>query len=130
VCARLAIADELVLKGEPDFARDDSMLFGDVLKLAVDCAENAGEEDALHVLPRRVIDGRGIKENVVSEVIALQGEKNLIMPAGIACTRMVQNSQNKGANIMYPAGLRMKHGDDDGITRRGWGLRRTGGGSC
>jgi hypothetical protein len=89
VCAHLAVADELVLEGEPDLVRDDIMLFGNVLKLAVDRAENAGEEDTLHVLPRRVVDGRGIRENVASEVITLQGEQNLIMPVGVACRRRV-----------------------------------------
>jgi hypothetical protein len=36
-----------------------------------------------------VIDGRGIRENVVSEVIALLGEQNLIALVGIACRRRV-----------------------------------------
>jgi hypothetical protein len=89
VCAHLAIADELVLQGEPDLVRDDTMLFGNVLKLAVDRAKNAGEEDTLHVLPRRIVDGRGMRENVASEVITLQGEQNLIMSVGVACRRRI-----------------------------------------
>jgi hypothetical protein len=51
----------------------------------------------------------------------LQGEQNLIVSAGVARRRRVQNSREKRANVLYPAGLRVEHGDDRGITRRGWG---------
>jgi hypothetical protein len=44
---------------------------------------------------------------VVSEVIALQGEKNLITPTGVACRRRIQNNRDKKVNIIYPAGLRV-----------------------
>jgi hypothetical protein len=54
------------------------MLLCDVMKLTDDRDVDLGDDDTLHVLPGRVIDGRGIRENVVSEVIALQGEQNLI----------------------------------------------------
>jgi hypothetical protein len=48
------------------------------MKLTDDRDVDLGDDGTLHVLPGRVIDGRGIRENVVSEVIALQGEQNLI----------------------------------------------------
>jgi hypothetical protein len=103
--ARLAIADELVLEREPDLARSDVALIEDVQKLTGNRAEDPGDDDALHALPGRVIDGRGIGENVVGEVVALQGEQNLIAPAGVACRRRVQNSRDKRANVLYPTGL-------------------------
>jgi hypothetical protein len=59
------------------------------------------------VLPGKVIDGRGIRENVVDEVIALQGEKNLIALVGVACRRRVHYSREKRVNVLYPAGLRV-----------------------
>jgi hypothetical protein len=98
--AYLTIADELVLEREPDLARGDATLLGDVLKLTGDRAKDSGDDDALHALPSRVVDRRGIRENVVSKVIALQGEQNLITLVGVACRRRVQNSQDKRANVL------------------------------
>jgi hypothetical protein len=69
--AHLAVADELVLEREPDLACSDATLLGDVLKFVDDRAEDLGDDEALHALPSRVIDGRGIRETVVSEVVAL-----------------------------------------------------------
>jgi hypothetical protein len=57
--------------------------------------------------------------NVVDEVVALQVEQNLIMPMGVAYRRKVHNSRNKGANILYPVGLRVERGDDGGVDPRG-----------
>jgi hypothetical protein len=53
------------------------------------------------------VDGRGIEEDVVGKVIELQGEQNLIAPAGVAYRRRIQNSQDNRVNVLYPAGLRM-----------------------
>jgi hypothetical protein len=89
----------------PDLACGDTMLLGDVLKLTGDHAKDLGEDDTIHALPGRVIDGRGIREDVVGEIVVLQGEQNLIALAGIACRRRIQNSQDKGANDLYCTGL-------------------------
>jgi hypothetical protein len=70
---------------------------------------------------------------VVGEFVALQGEKNLIAPPGVACRRRIQNSQDKRANVLYPTGLRVEHDDDGGVTPGGWGWRCVGvggGGQC
>jgi hypothetical protein len=69
--ACLTVADELVLEHEPDLARGDVVLLGDVVTLTGDRAEDLGDDDALHTLLSKDIDGKGIRENVVSEVIAL-----------------------------------------------------------
>jgi hypothetical protein len=61
--------------GELDLARGDAALLSDVLKLAGDSVEDPGDDDALYVLPSKVVDG-GIKEN-------------LIVPADVACRRMI-----------------------------------------
>jgi hypothetical protein len=71
---------------------DSIMLLGNVLKLAGNHAKDSGGDDALHVIPGRVIDGKGIGENVVDEVVALHGEQNLITLAGVTYRRRVQNS--------------------------------------
>jgi hypothetical protein len=34
---------------------------------------------------------------------------------------MIQNSQDKRVNVLYPTGLRVEHGDDGRVTPRGWG---------
>jgi hypothetical protein len=52
----------------------NTTLLGDFLKLTNDCVEDTREDDTLHMLPRRVVDGKSIRENVVGKVIALQGE--------------------------------------------------------
>jgi hypothetical protein len=85
-CTCFTITDKLVLEHEPNLARGDTTLLVDALKLAGDHVEDLGDDNALHVLPCWVVDGRGIEENVVSQIIALQGEQNLIAPAGIACS--------------------------------------------
>jgi hypothetical protein len=69
--AHFDVADELVLDCATDLARGDTMLLGDALKLASDHAEDQGEDDGLHAIPGRVIDGRSIREDVVDEFIAL-----------------------------------------------------------
>jgi hypothetical protein len=69
-----AVADELVLDCAPDLVHRDAVLLCDVLKLANDRVEDLGEDDGLHAIPGRVVDGRSIREDVVSEFIALQGE--------------------------------------------------------
>jgi hypothetical protein len=120
-CARSTVADELVLDGAPDMGCGDAMLLGDVLKLASDHAEDLREDAYLHAVPGKIIDGRSVEEDVVGEFIVLQGEQNLIVSAGVACRRRVQNSREKRANVLYPASLSVEHGDDRGITRRGWG---------
>jgi hypothetical protein len=66
----LTVANELVLKRELDLARGDAMLLGDSLKLVDDRDEDPGE----NMVDGSGIDGRGIEENVVDEVVALQGE--------------------------------------------------------
>jgi hypothetical protein len=67
---RLVVANELVLEHETNFVHGDVALLGKVMKLAGDRIEDPGDDDALHALPKSIIDGRGIKENVVDEVIA------------------------------------------------------------
>jgi hypothetical protein len=56
--ARFTVADQLVLDHEQDLVHGNAALLGDVLKLAVDRAKDLGDDDALHTLPRRVVDGR------------------------------------------------------------------------
>jgi hypothetical protein len=70
---RLTVADELVLDRAPDLTRGNVVLLGDVLKLTGEHVEDPGEDDTIHALPGRVIDGRGIEEDVIDEVVALQG---------------------------------------------------------
>jgi hypothetical protein len=127
------VADELVLDCVPEFPRSDVVLLADVLKLVGDCAEDPGEDDGLHAIPGRVIDRRSVEEDMVEEdmvgeLVALQGEQNQIMPACVACRRRIQNSRDKRANVLYPAGLRVEHGDDGGVTLGGWEWRRARGG--
>jgi hypothetical protein len=43
------------------------------------------------------------------------------VPAGVAYRRRIQNSRDKRANVLYPVGLRVEHGDDSGITPEGGG---------
>jgi hypothetical protein len=74
-----------VLDRAPDLVRGEAMLHGDVLKVIDDHNEDPREDDDLHVIPGRVIDGRSVGEDVVNEFVALQGEKNLITPASVAC---------------------------------------------
>jgi hypothetical protein len=66
--------DELVLDRVPDLARSNAKLLDDVLKLIGDRAKDPREDNTLHAHPSRVVDGRGIGEDVVGEVIALQNE--------------------------------------------------------
>jgi hypothetical protein len=68
-----------VLDREPDLARGDAVLVGNVLMLISNCAEDPGDDDALHALPSRAVDRRGIRENVVGVVITLQGEHGSII---------------------------------------------------
>jgi hypothetical protein len=125
----LAVADELLIKSEPHLALGDNAitLIGIVLQLAGDRAKDPREDDYLHVPPRRIVSRGGIRENVVGEVIALQSEEDLIAPAGVACRR-VHNSRDKGADILYSAGLLMECGNGGGITPGGWGWRHARGG--
>jgi hypothetical protein len=60
-----------VLNCSPDLERGDTVLLGDVMKLAGDHAYDPGEDDGLNVILGRVVDGRSVEENVVSEFIAL-----------------------------------------------------------
>jgi hypothetical protein len=102
---RFIVADELILDCAPNLTRDDVVLLGNVLKFTGYHDEDLGADDTLHALPSRVIDRRGIGEDVVGEVIALQGEQNLIALAGVACRRRIHNSQNKRVTIMYPTDI-------------------------
>jgi hypothetical protein len=83
------VADELVLYHALALARSDAVLLGDVLKLTSDRAEDPRLDDNLHAIPGRVIDGRSVGEDVVDEFVVLQGEQNLIVPAGVACKRRI-----------------------------------------
>jgi hypothetical protein len=83
-CTCFAVADELVLDCAPDLACGDVVLLGDVLKLAGYCTEDLGEDDGLYAIPGRIIDGRSVEEDVVSEFVALQSEQNLVAPPGVA----------------------------------------------
>jgi hypothetical protein len=69
--ACFAVADELVLDHAPDLERGDAVLLGEVLKLAGDCAKDLREDNGLHAIQGRVIDGRRIGEDVVDEFVAL-----------------------------------------------------------
>jgi hypothetical protein len=72
--ACFSVDDELVLDRALDLARGNAKLLDDVLKLGSDRAEDPGEDDSLHALPSKVVDERGIREDVICEVIALQNE--------------------------------------------------------
>jgi hypothetical protein len=72
--ACFSVDDELVLDRALDLARGNAKLLDDVLKLGGDRAEDPGEDDSLHALPSKVVDERGIREDVICEVIALQNE--------------------------------------------------------
>jgi hypothetical protein len=87
--ACFSIADELVLDRVTDLACRDAVLLGDVPKLTGDRAQDPGEDDSLHAVPGKVIDRRSIGEDVVGEFIALQGEQNLIVLAGVAYRRRI-----------------------------------------
>jgi hypothetical protein len=128
--ACFTVTNEPVLDRASQLPHSNIMLLGDVLKLTGDHAKDPVEHDDLHVIPGRVIDGTSIREDVVGEIIALQGEQNLIVPVGVACGGRNQNSRDKRVNVLYPTGLRVKHGDDGGITLRGrvWWHARGGGG--
>jgi hypothetical protein len=65
------VSNKLVLDRAPYLARGDAVLLDDVMKLIGDRAEDLRQYDALHALTSRVIDGRGIREDMVSEVVAL-----------------------------------------------------------
>jgi hypothetical protein len=81
-----------VLNRAPDLVRGDILLLGDVLELTGDHADDLGEDDSLHVVPGRVIDGRSIGEDVVGKFVVLQGEQQLIASVGVACRGRIQNS--------------------------------------
>jgi hypothetical protein len=74
---------------------------------------------AIGVILGRVVDGRSIEEDVFDEFVAFQ--QNLIAPAGIACRRRIQNSQDKRVNVLYPADLRVEHGNSGSINPGGRG---------
>jgi hypothetical protein len=59
-CTHFTVADELVLDRVPDLACDYVVLLGDVPKHTDDCVEDLGEDDCLHAIPGRVIDGRSV----------------------------------------------------------------------
>jgi hypothetical protein len=67
----------------------DVALLSDVLKLTGDRTKDPGDDDTLHALPSRVVDGTDIGENVVGKVVAIQGEHNMIAPAGVSYRRRV-----------------------------------------
>jgi hypothetical protein len=117
------VADEMVLNRALDLVCGNAMLLGNVLKLVGDHAKDLGEDDSLHAILGRVIDGRSIKEDVVNEFIALQGEQNMVVLPGVACRSRIQSNRDKRMNILYHVGLRVEHGNDgDGdITPSGWG---------
>jgi hypothetical protein len=119
--ARFAIANEQVLDRAPDLARGDVVLLNDVLKFTGDHVEDSGEDDSLCAIPGRVVDGWSVGEDVVGEFVALQDEQNLIAPLGVACRSRIQNNQDKRANVLYPAGMHVQHGDIIGVTLGGWG---------
>jgi hypothetical protein len=87
--AFFTIVDELELDCAVDLVCGDAVLLGDVLKLTDDHAEDLGEGDGLHAIP-----------------------------ADVACRRRIQNSRDKRTYVLYPAGLRMEHGNDNGVTPR------------
>jgi hypothetical protein len=91
------------------------------MKLVSDRIEDPREDDHLHAILGRVVDRRSIGEDVVGEFIAIQGEQNLIAPAGVACRRRIQKSRDKKANVLYPTGLHVEHGNNGGVTLGGWG---------
>jgi hypothetical protein len=72
-CMCLGVADQLVVERELDLACGGTTLLGDVLKLTDDRVVDPGDDDALHELPLRVVDRRGIRGNVAGKVVAPQG---------------------------------------------------------
>jgi hypothetical protein len=114
------IPDELVLDRALDLAHGDVVLLGDVLKFTGDHDKDPGEDDNLHAVSGRVVDGRSMGVDVVGEFVALQGDQNLIMPAGVAYRGRIQNSRDKIADVLYPTGQHVEHGDD----ARGGGCQR------
>lgn len=101
------------------------MFPGDVLHFTVDCAKDLGDDDIVDVFPGRIV-GAGVV--MVVEGVALEGEEHLIALTNIACRGGIYTHGNKGANVLYPAGLRVKIGDNGCVAPRGGGANVEDGG--
>ena len=83
--ALLAVAEELVLQGEPDGAGSGSGMVvpNNLLEIGRDCAEEPRHDDAVHALPVGVGVVGGVGENMAPEGEFPKNQEHLVAPAGV-----------------------------------------------
>jgi hypothetical protein len=94
-CASFAIAEELLLDGQPGAARSATKGASRLHQLGGECAQHSIQHDGIHA-PLGCRGGADVKEVMVGEGVPLEGEQNEIALAIVVGRKWIQNHRHKG----------------------------------
>jgi hypothetical protein len=98
--ASVPVPEELFFEGEPRLTTCVHLVADDVLELDGDGSVEPGEDHEVHQGPGPGWRGGDVVEEVVVEVVAPQGEKDLPPPARVVGGHRVQNDGHEGPDVL------------------------------
>jgi hypothetical protein len=116
----LAVAEKLVLDGEPEAARCTATFPDHLMKFQRDEIVDPVEDNTVHPNPPRFI-GWGIGRDVLDEGIALEGLLHKVMSAGVVGGG-VEDNVHQLADIEDRSHLKMKAGNGSVFIGRAYGV--------
>jgi len=117
----------LLLKAEPSRPSGDVVtLMDDVQEVRRDGVENPRHDHAVHARPGRVVEARGIAEDVILEREPTEDEEDIASPLGVVGRLEVQNDRNQVPDVLDGGGLAVQasnsHSVGDGVIVAGQGV--------
>jgi hypothetical protein len=113
--AGFTVAEEVVLQGQPVITSHVTALSGDVLQVGRDSIVDPQLDDAIHPVPRRNTNVRGVHQHVIEEGVTLEGEPYIVVPPGVVHGGEVQCDRDERTDVLHASGLDVDIGDDDGL---------------
>ena len=93
--AGLGVAEELTLERQPNLTRGATVGPDDVLEVEGEGPEDPGQGDAVETLPRRGLSrDRHVKEDVVIQGVALEGEEDQVPQSSVGRRRGVEDDRD------------------------------------
>jgi hypothetical protein len=113
-CASFAIAEELLLDGQPGAVRSATRGASRLHQLGGECAQHPGQHNDIHA-PPGWHGGASVGEDMVGEGVLLEGEQNEIVLAIVVGRKGIQNHGHKGTQVLDTRRLRVKVGNEGSL---------------
>ena len=109
---RLTVVQELLLDPEPGSPSSGAaMSVDDIQEVQRDAVEQPREDHIIHALPGRIIERRGVAEDMILQGIPAKGEEEVFAPLGIFGGLDVEDDGHQVADVLHSSSLTVQMGD-------------------